>query len=136
MIYRTKPMQKCAFNKVEVTLLHGCSPVDWLNIRRTPFLKNTFGWLFLYIWKWIQYMPAGICLYKVKMKRLQSRTKSNVKPINLLWYSHWSFYLPLQGCRVVIVGSFLENSNFENEDFTPCSSVLLFEHLNVDFVLF
>ena len=24
-------------------LLHGCSPVKCLNIRRTPFLRNTFG---------------------------------------------------------------------------------------------
>ena len=34
-------MQKCYFNKVDVTVLHGCSPVNWLNIRKTPFLKNT-----------------------------------------------------------------------------------------------
>ena len=38
----------------EVTLLHKCSPVNWLNIRGTPFLKATSGWLLLHIWKWIK----------------------------------------------------------------------------------
>ena len=41
------PMQKCDFNITEVTLLHGCSPVNCLNILRTPFLKNTSVWLLL-----------------------------------------------------------------------------------------
>ena len=36
------PCQK-DFNKVEVMLLHGCSPVNWLSICSTPFLKNTLG---------------------------------------------------------------------------------------------
>ena len=30
-----------------ITLLHGCSPVNLLHIFRTPFFKNTFGWLLL-----------------------------------------------------------------------------------------
>ena len=29
--------------------MHGCSPVNLLHIFRTPFSKNTSGWLFLYI---------------------------------------------------------------------------------------
>ena len=46
-IYRRIPMPKCNFNKVakeshfEITLRHGCSPVDFLHILRTLFLKNT-----------------------------------------------------------------------------------------------
>ena len=46
-------MPKCDFNKValsnfiEITLRHGCSPVNLLYIFRTPFLKNTSGWLLL-----------------------------------------------------------------------------------------
>ena len=31
----------------EITLRHGCSPVNLLHIFRTPFLKNTSGGLFL-----------------------------------------------------------------------------------------
>ena len=54
-IYRRTPMPKCNFNKVvieieifiEIALRHGCSPVNLLHIFRTPFLKNTSGWLFL-----------------------------------------------------------------------------------------
>ena len=59
-------------------LLHGCSPVNCQNIRRKPFLKNTSGWLFLYTWKWIQHMPTGIHLFRVKIQKLQS-TKLTVK---------------------------------------------------------
>ena len=36
-------MQKCHFNKVEVTPLHGCSPVNWINFRGTPLLKTPLG---------------------------------------------------------------------------------------------
>ena len=37
-------MPKCDFNKVA---LHGCTPVNLLHIIRTPFTKNTYGWLLL-----------------------------------------------------------------------------------------
>ena len=37
----------CSFN--EIALQHGCSPVNLLHIFRTPFTKNTFGKLFLYL---------------------------------------------------------------------------------------
>ena len=33
---------------IEIALWHGCSPVNLLHIFRTPFPKNTSGWLFLY----------------------------------------------------------------------------------------
>ena len=36
-------MQKCDFNKAEVTLLYGCAPLNCLNIQKAPFVKNTFG---------------------------------------------------------------------------------------------
>ena len=32
-------------NFIEITLLHGCSPVNLLHIFRTPFPKNFSGWL-------------------------------------------------------------------------------------------
>ena len=34
-------------NFIEITLRHGCSPVNLLHIFRTPFLKNTSRWLLL-----------------------------------------------------------------------------------------
>ena len=31
-IYREVPIKKCDFSRVELTLLHGRSPVNWLNV--------------------------------------------------------------------------------------------------------
>ena len=38
---------KLLSNFIEIALRHGCSPVSLLNIFRTPFPKNTSGWLLL-----------------------------------------------------------------------------------------
>ena len=38
---------KLLCNFIEITLRHGCSPVNLLHISRTPFLKNTSEWLLL-----------------------------------------------------------------------------------------
>ena len=53
-IYRRTPMSKCDFNKVallcnfvKIALRHVYFPVNLLHIFRTPFLKNTSGWLLL-----------------------------------------------------------------------------------------
>ena len=40
-------------NFIEITLPHGCSPVNLLHIFRTPFTKNTSGWLLLTIFSLI-----------------------------------------------------------------------------------
>ena len=40
-------MPKGDFNKVACKLRRGCSPVNFLHIFRTPFPRNTFGWLLL-----------------------------------------------------------------------------------------
>ena len=50
-IYRRTPIPKCDFNKVaiKITLQHGYSPVNLLDILRTPFSKNTSGWLLLFL---------------------------------------------------------------------------------------
>ena len=39
-------------NFIEIALRHGCSPVNLLHIFRTPFPKNTSGWLLLLIEDW------------------------------------------------------------------------------------
>ena len=49
-IYRLTPRSKCDFNKVafiEIGLRRGRSPVNLLDIFRTPFPKNTSGRLLL-----------------------------------------------------------------------------------------
>ena len=46
-------MSKCDFNKlcnfIETTFRHGFSPANLLHIFRTSFLKNTSGWLLLWM---------------------------------------------------------------------------------------
>ena len=50
-------MPKCDFNKVaisnsvEITLRHGCSPINLLHVFKTPFNKNTSGGLLLFLKK-------------------------------------------------------------------------------------
>ena len=49
-IYGRTPMPKCDFNRsnfIEITLRDGCSPVNLLHIFRTPFPRDTSGWLLL-----------------------------------------------------------------------------------------
>ena len=36
-------------NFIEISLWHGCSPVNLLHVFRTPFCKNTSGWLLLWL---------------------------------------------------------------------------------------
>ena len=50
---------------IEITLRHGCSPVNLLHISRTPFLKNTSGWLLL----WSISFKHEICT-KIKVLKL------------------------------------------------------------------
>ena len=38
---------KLQSNFIEITLRHGCSPVNLLHIFRTPFPRDTSGWLLL-----------------------------------------------------------------------------------------
>ena len=45
--YRSAISIKLQSNFIEITLRHGCSPVNLLYIFRTPFLKNTSGRLLL-----------------------------------------------------------------------------------------
>ena len=48
-------------NFIEITLWHGCSPVNLLHIFRTPLTKNSSGWLLLLIpvtLGWCFYFPT------------------------------------------------------------------------------
>ena len=49
------------FNKATLLKSHGCSPVNLLQIFRTPFLKNTSGWLFLEMFEMWEVRDVG-CL--------------------------------------------------------------------------
>ena len=39
--YRSATSIKLQSNCIEITLWHGCSPVNWLHLFRTPFPRNT-----------------------------------------------------------------------------------------------
>ena len=45
--FRSSPLEVLLYNFTEITLWHGCSPVNLLHIFRIPFPKNTSGWLLL-----------------------------------------------------------------------------------------
>ena len=42
-------------NFIEITLRHGCSPVNLLHIFKTPFPRNTSGWLLLFFFSTLNY---------------------------------------------------------------------------------
>ena len=50
-IYKRTPISKLLFNFIEITLRHGCSPLNLLYIFRTPLCKKTSGVLLLDIIK-------------------------------------------------------------------------------------
>ena len=66
----------CQSNFIEITLRHGCSPVNFLHIFRTPFSKNTSGWLlpkvapwfnlFINIW-WLMLQIRHYTVLKMKL---------------------------------------------------------------------
>ena len=47
-VFLGKGVLKIYSKFIEITLRYGCSPVNLLHIFRTPFPKNTFGWVFLF----------------------------------------------------------------------------------------
>ena len=62
---------KLQANVIDITLRHGCSPVNLLHIFRTAFPKNTPGWLFLIFQDFmlVVSIPSwGKVLGKCKMK--------------------------------------------------------------------
>ena len=68
-IYWRTPMPKCDFNKfqsnfTEITLRHGCSPVNLLHIFRTPFPKNTSRGLLLELLSRLQYSGHFLILFR------------------------------------------------------------------------
>ena len=52
-MFSGKGVLKICSKLIDITLWHGCSPVNLLNIFRTPFSKNTSGWLFLMIFHFL-----------------------------------------------------------------------------------
>ena len=60
--YRKKISIKLLSNFTEITLRHVCSPVNLLRIFRTPFPKNTSGWLLLKTPCFLKNISFRLCL--------------------------------------------------------------------------
>ena len=76
-IYRGTPMPKCDF---EITLRHGCSPVNLLQIFRTLFIENTSGRLLLIIRRIAyenNYALALLVSVRIQSKCGKIRTRNN-----------------------------------------------------------
>ena len=73
-------MQQIYSNFIEITPRHGCSPVNSLHIFRTPFSKNTSGWLLLSV--------TTLTLNEIKKAILSRRATIGLSglfyPLNLL----------------------------------------------------
>ena len=64
-------MPKCDFDKaasnfIEITLRHGCSPVNLPHIFRTPFPKNTSRRLLLYLFGGV--LKNNYCGSRLRMR--------------------------------------------------------------------
>ena len=101
-IYGRSPMPKCVFSKVPLQVYwnhawHGFSSVHLLLIFRTPFLKNTSGWLLLYFPKNLRqsYMLLVWQVPKYASDILRSLTKLfQVDVARLLDIHHLTIWKP------------------------------------------
>ena len=61
---------KLLFNFIEITLRHGCSPVNLLHIFKRPFLRNTSGRLLLLLLRFHRLRHSSSCfLYHLPGKQ-------------------------------------------------------------------
>ena len=69
-------MTMCEFIKVafEIALWHECSPVNLWHIFRTPFPKNTSGWLLLLV---TASTDERACLFRATFRQLKYLQKFN-----------------------------------------------------------
>ena len=148
-IYRKHPCWsaisiKLQSNFIEITLRHGCSTVNLLHIFRTPFLKNTFGWLLLKKLLKIKYFQRGLSkqpfksylvfyfapspFFQQDYEKQKGSGSLSFKPDNFLWTGAWFvqvhnsfrkliFYVKLKSFCL----SFFEKSNTHRECETPIS---------------
>ena len=74
---------KLQSNFIEITLRHGCSPVNLLHISRTPFLKNTSGRLLLF------WTACSNSLHKLFISDGKNKTSSiKLKVFFYFWEVH------------------------------------------------
>ena len=92
-IYRRTPIPKCDFNKaasnfIEITLRHGCSPINLLHIFRTSFPKSASGRLLLKVLTDTDTAVIWPCFWKTSYTKfnLQIQIDTPEKPQNFCSY--------------------------------------------------
>ena len=75
-------------NFIEITLRHGYSPVNLLHIFRTPFTKNTSGWLLLDFDIQIEYLIIQYFDFRASLKFQKQPLKISCKKRLCLKISH------------------------------------------------
>ena len=85
---------KLSCNFIEIALRHRCSPVNLLHIFRTPFPRNTSGWLLLNR-SWYLYLYSYsctcicICIHNLAGKVLFKVNSENTRLWTLSMYVHF-----------------------------------------------
>ena len=74
-------------NFIEITVWHGCFPVNLLHIFTTHFPKNTYGWLLLSFASWQQ--TFSLCFHCVAFSTLTPKCIANSWALLLLFFINW-----------------------------------------------
>ena len=123
-------------NFIEIELRHGCSPVNLLHIFRTPFPRNTSGWLLLKIeWCCFIAQERRISLWMFRSSRPEMSCKKSVLRnfgkftgkhlCQSLFLEKWQAGVQLNQKWNSDIGVFLRIlRNFQEQLFyrTPCAS--------------
>ena len=84
---------KLLCNFVKIPLRHRCSPVTLLHIFRTPFSKNTSGWMLLYLCVNL-FKNSTCCMiwsYLVHFSAQTRKLKKNPSRKKFLIFQEWNF---------------------------------------------
>ena len=122
-------------NFIEMTLRQGCPPVNLLHILRTPFIKNTSGWLLLIHSTKIHLRffkgTSGICYTYMLLIRKRYRETFKLwifRRTNISKLSNMQFN---SVTRVLIpVTNATQKRKFSIKDFfSECDQIRLFGHI-------
>ena len=80
-------------NFIEITLRHGCS-INLLHIFRTPFLKNTSGWLLLLMLVAIKNKEPFLWQDFEKMFAIHQRKPNMTNYVFEVWNCHYEMNIP------------------------------------------
>ena len=89
-------------NFIEITLWHGCSPVNLLHIFRTIFSKNTSGWLLLGC---NSCQTSNHILWCSKKNKKYARLAVNTYPLKNVALKFRALYRIMSNCQEICLSS-------------------------------